>query len=296
MANHHPRHVSVVDYVHADGTPYDPRPLQRDRVSRVLDDSLAKPVIDRLFEVYHPPDELFVRLTVGFIVGRPNPRPSKEFKVVLPVQYAEFDEVGDTQWWDREIWYEELDVDNGRFWSVFSKVYPRSAKKFCKLMNVEDGDVEIYDVEFVDRDGQLVDISTIDFQKKRVAATLGEGHLSHPDLHVRFSVTVGNDQYNGHLIKLIAKVPERVAFEDVHDWIFVWPSDRGTSANKMWELTQAQHPEVWKAVKSKLHYFTLPLFQFEDENLEYVHADGTPYDTTPLQKDRVSRLLDEPEL
>ena len=115
-----------------------------------------------------------------------------------------------------------------------------------------------------------------------------EAHEPHPDLHVVIYVHVSswatkNERWRE--VKLRLPIPDSVPFEKIHNWVF---NERwGPQANEIWDAVQEQAPNVAKNVILKGE----DIFFDKEEILAYVHKDGTPYDTQPLQKDRLSRLL-----
>jgi hypothetical protein len=165
---------------------------------------------------------------------------------------------------------------------------------------------------YVHPDGEPYDVFPL--QKDRVSRRLiddATAHHPHPGLYANFHVQVGdyknmiNSRPSGserwRRIRLRAKVPEGVPFENVKHWLGSWDQN-GIQASELWLLTQAQYPNVAKnlLVRGEVHELPsnpelkTPKFYIEDEDespITFTHADGTPYDTTPLQKDRVGRLL-----
>ena len=123
-------------------------------------------------------------------------------------------------------------------------------------------------------------------------------------MHVGHFSTFNNRSEKWRKVKLLVKVPDHVPFEGIQEWLHGDDVDRGLSAEELWELVQQQYPLVAKnvIVKGEViphtsrygEVFKSPDFTSmdEDEILGYFHADGTPYDTTPLQSGRLSRLLD----
>lgn len=125
-------------------------------------------------------------------------------------------------------------------------------------------------------------------------------HDPHKDLHVVVELRVFtrkdepwadfSNEY--HTVDVAISVPEHIAFEDIWPWVKRRGVVYSEGSTIWWHEIKRQHPEKAKEIELPGYKVGVRVVKIKG----YVHGDGTPYNTAPLQSDRVKRWLDKPDL
>jgi len=81
------------------------------------------------------------------------------------------------------------------------------------------------------------------------------------------------------------QVPEKVSWDEVRGW-----------SKNFWKVSGSQRPaiemldfEVYNSVRGQLK--DAHRINWEQAEFEYLHSDGSPYDTRPLERERVGQAM-----
>lgn len=288
--------VEILGWCHADGTPYDIRPLEAGRVRDILGE--AEDEWDRCLQDAR---KLYV-----------------EIKKLWHESGYYHNKLGEKVLSDVEFHYGQ-DVAN--WLRYFMGVHPRQVGWTLQRWSPEIIADHMDPVNGQEHPEALATLRTPEFRhflsraiaRANVRSMLGGGTLEslddfrpHPDLHVVVKLRIYGPPWahdeatapdnRGYNLEewddaiVTVPVPEHCSFDEIENWVF----QRDTSEGSImwWHEFKAQSPEEAQRIETEkgLHLGVAVVGV-----IGYQHGDGRPYDIRPFLRDRVGRLLNTDE-